>query len=585
MMTYGRKPLNASNLRRKLMQYLPAGLRRMRAAPIMLAATALLAGLVTFSIVGSALAAGGIMLHIEDVPLKVAVSLLTQQSGVNIVIVDESNLDKKITASLTDVPLDTALDYVVKSAGVSYRKMPDGTYIIGGSATDELPALSPSDVASLLPPVMMGPVEKPKESIITTVKLIYSKPSELLKLIGWNGSNPMANCEVKLPQRLGGSAESITTNPGGGVFYNMPPSVSVTTPADGAVRIENNQPVAPMFDPRGNTDAGRTADVYTGAGQQYTIPGRPSGYPPVSGANIGNRPGTTPTTTTTTANSQGFLWPEGVEQAQPFDLDNSIIVKGDEDGIEKFKKIVRMLDVAPKQVEIKAEFIEVTTKEVKKLGIDWSLQRLNESFDTSFGITGNVIVGFAAGNLTAQLRAELTNNIGRVINSPIISTINNQNAYISINQQIPYWVSTNVISGDQTVQQYSPQFINIDTNLNVLPRVNGDNTITMILSPRVSDTGNVFVGPDNSSIPETRNQELFTQRRVRDGETIVVGGFIRKNDSNGTQKVPILGDLPIIGGLFRTATKAREDRELLIFITPRILPDTSGGTVGSAPTL
>ena len=79
--------------------------------------------------------------------------------------------------------------------------------------------------------------------------------------------------------------------------------------------------------------------------------------------------------------------------AVPFDIDNSILVKGDEDGIEKFKKIVRMLDVPPKQVQIKAEFVEVTTNDVKNFGIDWSLQRLNESFNTAFGPAGNVIVG------------------------------------------------------------------------------------------------------------------------------------------------------------------------------------------------
>ena len=289
------------------------------------------------------------------------------------------------------------------------------------------------------------------------------------------------------------------------------------------------------------------------------------------------RPGQPTTTTTTTGAGRGFLWPEDVEQALPFDLANSIIVKGGEDGIAQFKEIVRMLDVAPMQVQIKAEFVEVKTTDVKRFGIDWSLQTLNTSFETAFGPVGNVIVGFTSGNLTAQLRAQLTSDVGRVINSPVISTINNQNAYISINQVIPYWTTMNVISGDQIVEQSYPQFIQIDTSLNVLPRVNGDGTITMILTPRVSDTGNVIVGPDGSAIPEQRNQELFTQRRVANGETIVVGGFIRKNDSNSIQKIPILGDLPIIGSLFRTTAKTSEDRELLIFITPTIIPDVGGG--------
>jgi general secretion pathway protein D len=270
-----------------------------------------------------------------------------------------------------------------------------------------------------------------------------------------------------------------------------------------------------------------------------------------------------------------------VDNAVPFDLDNSIIVKGDEQGIQDFKNIIRMLDVPPKQVSIKAEFVEVKTMDVKRFGIDWSLDRLNESFTAPLsGGTGNVVLGFATGNLTATLRAQLTRDIGRIINSPIISTINNQNAVISINSQIPYWTTYNTVTGTGTViEQSQPNFITIDTHLNVLPRVNGDGTITMTLSPGVADTGNVVTGPDGTEIPEQRTQELFTQRRVANGETIVVGGFIRKNDSNSVTKIPILGDLPIVGSLFRGTAKTTEDRELLIFITATIIPDQNTGTI------
>ena len=65
-----------------------------------------------------------------------------------------------------------------------------------------------------------------------------------------------------------------------------------------------------------------------------------------------------------------------------------------------------------------------------------------------------------------------------------------------------------------------------------------------------------------------------------ENETIVIGGFVRKNDSNSMQKIPVLGDLPIVGSLFRTVSKTTEDRELLIFVTPVIIPDVGGGTVG-----
>jgi len=532
--------------------------------------TGLVAALLAVTVACGAFAANGIMLQIKDAPLKDVVMMLTQQSGTNIVISDESGLldGKKVTASLSDVPLEKALDYIVKSAGVSYKKMEDGTYIIGGSTAD--------DVAIVPPPITLPPVEtvsapEPPKTRVETIKLMHSRPSELLALIGYSGKNPMPNCEPVYPDRTSVGTPKNTVTTGGTQILDS--QTGEVTRVGGNGTLPNNQPVAPTIDPRAtNSGAGRAAEPNFGAAQVPGPPGQPTR--PTTPNQPSTRPGTT--------QGQNFLWPEGVQNAVPFDLDNSIIVMGDEQGIQDFKNIVRMLDVPPKQVQVKAEFVEVKTDDVKSFGIDWSLDRLNQSFSAALsGGTGNVVVGFATGNLTATLRAQLTRDVGRIINSPIISTINNQNAYISINNQIPYWTTYNTVTGTgQIIEQANVNFITIDTHLDVLPRVNGDGTITMILRPGVADTGNVITGPDGTQIPEQRTQELFTQRRVANGETIVVGGFIRKNDSTSVTKVPVLGDLPIVGSLFRGTAKTTEDRELLIFVTPTIIPDPTGATVG-----
>ena len=522
----------------------------------------------------SAFASDGITLQIKDLPLKDVVILLTQQSGTNLVIADESKLEKKVTATLNDVPLQKALDYIVKGAGVSYKKMDDGTYIIGGAMQEEI-ANAPIPVD--LPPLEQYSEPESAPKTWTSIKLVHSRPSELLRLMGWQGTNPMPNCETIYPDMTKPRGTRITQTPGGTTvmsspFGDMMPVGNTSSP--------NNQPVAPTIDYRAtSSDAGRVADRGLEAGQ---VPGPPG--TPRTPTSATTTPGQRQTTSST---NQNFLWPEGIDNAVPFDLDNSIIVKGEEQGIQDFKNIIRMLDVPPKQVSIKAEFVEVSTNDVKSFGIDWSLDKLNESFSAPLsGGTGNVILGFATGNLTSTLRTQLTRDIGRVINSPIISTINNQNAYISINSQIPYWTTYNTITGTGTViEQSQPNFIDIDTRLMVLPRVNGDGTITMTLSPGVADTGNIVSGPDGTQIPEQRNQELFTQRRVANGETIVVGGFIRKNDSNSVTKIPILGDLPIVGSLFRGTNRTTTDRELLIFITPTIIPDSTTGTVSAGGNL
>lgn len=556
------------------MQYMLKRWCSINATALSVAGKLLLTIVITLVLINSVAAANEVMLDIRDQPLKDVVALLTIQSGINIIIADDSKLEKRVTISLKNVPLEKALDYVVTSAGVSYKQMEDGTYIIGG-VLPEQPALTPDEIAQALTPVV--PVTPPVKKV-DVVKLVHSKPSELLRLIGWNGNNPMPNCDTNYPDRMNVTQPKVT-NPGGGTYLATPYGQMMDTSRD--MRNDLNvQPVVPTMDPASLApSAGRTADPYTGAGQ-YPGAGTP-GYIP--GGRPATQPAPNPATQPARSNtSDDFLMPEGIEDVKPFDLDNSIIVKGDEEAIEQFKKIIRMLDVPPKQVQIKAEFIEVKTTDIKNFGIDWSLNRLNETFSTNFGPEGNVVFGFASGNLTAQLKAELRKDIGRIINSPIISTINNQNAYISINTVIPYWISMQTIVDGTVLTQETPQFITVDTHLDVLPRVNGDGTITMILRPGVADTGNIIRGANGNAIPEQRQQELFTQRRVANGETIVVGGFIRKNESNSIQKIPILGDLPIVGSLFRTTAKQDEDRELLIFVTPTIIPDTSGGTVGSS---
>ena len=162
---------------------------------------------------------------------------------------------------------------------------------------------------------------------------------------------------------------------------------------------------------------------------------------------------------------------------------------------------------------------------------------------------------FRFNNLTANLKAQLSEDIGRVVNAPIISTQNNMAANIQVSRQIPYFVTQTTIDNGTVVNNVTPQFLYVDTYLDVTPRINGDGTITMSLSPQVSDVGNIVTGPDGQQIPETRDQSLFTQRRVANGETIVIGGFIRKNDGSSSNKVPILGDLPLIGNLFKTINR------------------------------
>ncbi|MEN6520162.1 MAG: hypothetical protein ABFD46_03295 [Armatimonadota bacterium] len=501
----------------------------------------------------------GVMLDVRDARLNEVVILLTQQSGANI-IVNPDVSDKRITAVIYDKPLETVLENVVRTAGVDFWKTDDGTYIIGVKRPETAKVVEP--VASQAP---QEPVEQPKY-YREKITLVYSNPVELLKSIGLTfDDQPDVQKHFTKTKAIGkvlGVLDEDQYNTGI-IFKNA----------------TNQGSVPPTID-SGNQEAGaagRSATVSDGAGQYPGAGGRSSGVSTGPGALPGRLGGTTANTTKTNS-----LLPEGVDLVQPFPLDNSIIVRGTWEGISEFKELIHMLDVPPKQVSIKAEFIEVTTSDVKRLGIDWSLERLNETINTNFNPSGNVIVGVTTGNLAASLRTELTRSSGNIINSPIISTINNEYAEINIGSEIPYWTTSMVTTSTGVVSTNEVDSITIETYLRVLPRVNGDGTITLELMPSVQDTGTMYTAPDGESqIPETRYQTLQTRRRVMSGETIVVGGFIRKDQSTSTTQIPILGSLPILGPLFRSSSTTSNDRELLIFVTPTIIGEKSAGsTVG-----
>ncbi|MEN6372046.1 MAG: hypothetical protein ABFD64_08540 [Armatimonadota bacterium] len=501
----------------------------------------------------------GVMLDVRDARLNDVVVLLTQQSGANI-IVNPDVSDKRITAVVYDKPLETVLENVVRTAGVDFWKTDDGTYIIGAKRPEPAKAVEP-----VTAPAQQEPVEKPKY-YKEKITLVYSHPVELLESMGLTFDN-----QPDVQKHFA------KTKPVGKVLGVLDEDEYNTGIRFNNVNDQGSVPPAVDSGNSGAAVAGRSATAADGAGQYPGAGGRSGGYP----SSAGSPPGMSSSRggTGSTSNRSSSLLPDGVDLVQPFPLDNSIIVRGTWEGISEFKELIHMLDVPPKQVSIKAEFIEVTTNDVKRLGIDWSLERLNETINTNFNPSGNVIVGVTTGNLAASLRTELTKSSGNIINSPIISTLNNEYAEINIGSQIPYWTSSMVTTSTGVVSNSEVNSINIETYLRVLPRVNGDGTITLELMPSVQDTGTMYTAPDGQSqLPETRYQTLQTRRRVMSGETIVVGGFIRKDQSTSTTQIPILGSLPIIGPLFRSSSTTSEDRELLIFVTPTIIGEKSTGS-------
>lgn len=260
---------------------------------------------------------------------------------------------------------------------------------------------------------------------------------------------------------------------------------------------------------------------------------------------------------------------------------NSLLVTDIEERLETAESMIRSLDTRTPQVEIVARLVDVDHSVSRSLGIEWSAQNLDlgdAGAHEGISVTpGNVpqpagtlrfgtVKGF--GSIDATLTALETQNKANIISNPRITTVNNREASVVVGQQIPLIVQD--FAGNAVTQ-----LTTIGIKLNVTPHINVGNKITMDVHPEVSDLssqatvqGGIII---NTTMADTRVM-------VDDGQTAVIGGLIRSNESVTERGVPVLMDIPLLGMLFKSNTTVKQKRELLIFLTPKIIGETTASS-------
>lgn len=542
-------------------------------------------------------------LDIVNANLLTVVRMLRLKSGAQIVVVSGDQSYHPVTLTVSG-SLSTVLRYVAVSAGATVTRNADGVYIFrpASSALNTDTAISPStdqsgadaDVANTTdtkPAATrpIGPIH------VERIVLQNVDPNFILKMLndtsGYRDTNPYHDPDAM--QTFGpipGSKDYQGDIIQGNSNINMLAQSIAPTTAQPSVPMDTQ-----TIGTSSSTTANRAATDSTDQAHQYVTPGGGgfmfgNGGGGAGGFNPGQRgPGAPGAFGPNGANGQGqSLRPEGIQWIGANEQDNSLLVAGDAQGIQDLKRIISLLDLPPKQVQIKVEFITANVTDVNTFGISWDFLPLpNLEVGTNQGSlqsASDTFLSYAQGNMVARLFTFLSQGHGKNISSPIITTTNNIPASIYENIQIPY-VTTTTVAGATggAVQGQSVSFLNVPTGLTVLPRINGDNSVTLTLSPTLQVPG-VSVIPNGP--PPVTSEGLTTIRTVANNETMVLGGLVTKDDTNTTTKVPILGDLPIIGGLFRTRNENINNTELLIFVTPTVLPapNVAAGLSGQPPT-
>ncbi len=269
---------------------------------------------------------------------------------------------------------------------------------------------------------------------------------------------------------------------------------------------------------------------------------------------------------------------------------NRLVVVATPGMIDQIRAIVRDLDVPPVQIMLETEVIEIATDRMFELGIDWNKIMHQTVIFAEAGLDGLppedpgydelpdkmpfIGRGFDASSVYRQAKAleialDLLEQDGgaKVLSNSKLATLNNRTAEIHIGDVIPYTVSNLTTGGVVEVQVEKER---VGVSVTVTPRAAGDGHITVTVEPSVSTIVG-FRGP-HDEIPWTKERTVKTQVRVKDGQTFVIAGLLSEDETETITKVPLLGDIPVLGYLFRhTATQVKRS-DLLIKITPRIIP-------------
>ncbi|PNV80776.1 MAG: type II and III secretion system protein [Dictyoglomus turgidum] len=238
-----------------------------------------------------------------------------------------------------------------------------------------------------------------------------------------------------------------------------------------------------------------------------------------------------------------------------------LLVQGPADQVSSVESMIAKLDKPTPQVKIDVQVIEVSRENVKDIGIEWS----TGSISTGLQITANLgwqdlrVSIVNPGQISANIRALETQNKARILAQPSMTTLSGKATRIMIGDRVP------LISYDaQGNRQVS--FVDVGIILNVTPTVNADGTITANINPQVS-TIQGYV----SDVPIISTREAQTIVNLKNGETLALGGLLRQEEIDSMSKVPLLGDIPILGELFKARKTQKVERELIILITPKLI--------------
>jgi general secretion pathway protein D len=261
---------------------------------------------------------------------------------------------------------------------------------------------------------------------------------------------------------------------------------------------------------------------------------------------------------------------------------NMIIIISSASTYKTILSLLKGLDTPPRQVLIEATIAELTLTDELKYGLEWYLANTykGDAYTLStLGALGVQPLGLSLKFLsdTAKVRglvsALATANKANILSTPRLTVLDNKEATIQVGEDVPT-ITSQTTSTEATVVTSTVQYRTTGVLMRVKPTINSEGLLTLDISQEVSQAG--APGAGDSPIILTRN--IKTTVVVAHGETLALGGLMKENVSVSESKVPLLGDIPLIGNLFKYTVRTKDKTELLVLVTPTILVSTDDAT-------
>ena len=444
-------------------------------------------------------------LNCENEDINDVLKTLAKKTGQNIIY--KNNLTGTVTANLTNITLDRALQIVTQLTNLSYKKM-ENIYIV-----DTAEALDKLTDASFL---------RGGNEIVEVIPLTYMKPADMISHVKASAQDISISENARLnavvlrgPSELTSYVKNIIQQ-----YDQLPPETPVSAMKTEMIRLNYSKP----------------ADIQTLVQTWF--------------------PGTSMMTD---------------------DRLNAIIIKGDPSNLDAIKSFIAKIDKSKKQVEIDVKVVQLTEAASKSIGVTWPSSivstNLREAVPTgvpygqgAYQIPTFVDLPFQTFvrdplTLAVAVNYQVSKGSAKVLASPKLLTLSGEKGKLTIGQNYP------ITYPDPRAGTLQAENVNIAIMLEVTPTVMPDGYVSAEIVSDNQELGLISQGV----YPQSTDRKVTTNLIIKDGQTAVMGGLYHKNEDSTFQKVPLLGDLPVIGDMFKANTLTKDITEIVLMITPRVI--------------